>query len=158
MFAYTDGARKDLSMAKHLKSQPGHYTSRSAPIHSKGYVVPASKRAQKKNMLSKVLIALGVVLLFVAGGLFGYSQWQYHVQSEVNAKLAEYATVSDNKNQAPQVDWESLKAVNSEVVGWIQIPGTNVNFPVYQSNNNETYLHTTAEGEYSLGGQIFYGL
>lgn len=115
----------------------------------------AQRSSKKKDKLSLVLIALGVVLLLVAGGLFGYSQWQYYAQSQINAKLAEYAIVSDETNQPPEVDWTSLKAINDDVVGWIQIPGTNVNFPVYQGDDNETYLHTTAEGEYSVGGQIF---
>lgn len=53
------------------------------------------------------------------------------------------------------VDWASLKAVNQDVVGWVQIPNTVVNFPVYQGADNDEYLHTNAEGSYSLGGQIF---
>ena len=56
---------------------------------------------------------------------------------------------------APQVDWAGLKSVNDDVVAWVQIPGTVVNFPVYQGETNDTYLRTNAEGNYSIGGQVF---
>lgn len=118
----------------------------------------ADGRGKKRgNVLSTLLIIVGVILLLVAGGMYGYSQWQYYQQSLVNQQLAAYATVSDDPAaaQGPQVDWAGLKAVNEDVVAWVQIPGSNVNFPVYQGDDNEYYLHTTAEGEYSVGGQVF---
>ena len=120
---------------------------------------PQAPRSQRRRVLSSALIVIGVVLLLVAGGLFAFTQWSYHKQDEVNAQLAAYATVSDaqasGEPEPPQVDWSGLKAVNSDVVGWVQIPGTNVNFPVYQGATNETYLRTSATGEYSIGGQVF---
>ena len=87
--------------------------------------------------------------------MFLHNQYEYHEQDVINEKLAAYATVDNTGSSAPQVDWAALKAVNQQVVGWIQIPGTNVNYPVYQGADNDAYLHTNAEGNYSLGGQIF---
>ena len=76
-------------------------------------------------------------------------------QDRINEELATYADVSSSGSSAPQVDWAGLKAVNDEVVGWVQIPDTPVNFPVYQASDNEKYLHMSAEGEYAVGGQLF---
>ena len=117
------------------------------------------KPRRKGNVLSTILIVVGVALLLVAGGLYIHAQLDYAATDANNEKLAAYATVSDDAAQTDgcpiTVDWESLKAVNDDVVGWIYIPGTNVNFPVYQGETNDTYLRTTATGEYSVGGQIF---
>ena len=112
-------------------------------------------RKRVGKIVSVVLFVVGFALIATAAGLWIYNQWQYHEQDRINEELATYADVSDNGTTPPQVDWEGLKAVNSEVVGWVQIPGTVVNFPVYQASDNEKYLHTSAEGEYSLGGQVF---
>ena len=98
---------------------------------------------------------MGIALIVAAAGMYGYSQWQYHEQDVENEKLAAYATVDDQGTSAPVVDWAGLKAVNPEVVGWVQIPNTVVSFPVYQASDNDKYLHTNAEGNYSLGGQVF---
>ena len=114
---------------------------------------PSGKK--RRNVLSTVLIVVGVVLLLVAGGMWGYAQWQYHVQDENNEKLAAYATVSDDPAGPPTIDWEGLKAVNADVCGWIYVPGTHIDFPVYQGDTNDTYLRASASGEYSVGGQIF---
>ena len=112
-------------------------------------------RKRAGRVISVILFVVGFALIATAGGLWIYNQWQYHEQDRINEELAAFADVSDNGVTPPQVDWEALKAVNDEVVGWVQIPGTVVNFPVYQASDNEKYLHTNAEGEYSLGGQVF---
>ena len=116
------------------------------------------KKPAKKgfsNILSTILLIVGIGLLIVSGIMFGKTQVEYHAQDVINEELAAYATVSEKKDEAPVVDWAGLKAVNSQVVGWVQIPGTQVNYPVYQTTDNEHYLHTNAKGEWSIGGQIF---
>lgn len=110
---------------------------------------------KKKNIAPMVCSIVGVALILVAACLFIHAQMQYHAQDEINDKLSSYVTVSDTADKGPQVDWAGLKAINDDIVGWIQIPGTVVNYPVYQGEDNDQYLHTTAEGEYSIGGQIF---
>ena len=85
----------------------------------------------------------------------GKTQLEYHEQDVINEELATYATVSEKKDEAPVIDWAGLQAVNNQVVGWIQIPDTQVNYPVYQTTDNDHYLHTNAKGEWSIGGQIF---
>lgn len=148
----------------------GFVSARPAPKRADHAKAPRGGRKQSKrskradqggkprrrgNVLSTVLIVIGVVLLLVAGGMWGYAQWQYHVQDVNNEKLAAYATVSDDAAGAPTIDWEGLKAVNADVCGWIYIPATHVDFPVYQGQTNDTYLRTSATGEYAVGGQIF---
>ena len=112
-------------------------------------------RKRRNRIISTVLFIVGIALIVAAAGMYGYSQWQYHEQDVENEKLAAYATVDDQGTSAPVVDWAGLKAVNPEVVGWVQIPNTVVSFPVYQASDNDKYLHTNAEGNYSLGGQVF---
>ncbi len=120
-------------------------------------------RPQKKkggNLVSILLIVVGVVLLLVAGGMWLRAQLRYHQQDKVNKELAAYVTIHDTGAEEsgpkpPEVDWAGLKAINDEVVAWIQIPGTVINYPVYQADNNDRYLRNTATGEWSWGGQLF---
>lgn len=137
----------------------------SVPSGASAPQAPRGPRHPRRKLLSTALIVVGCALLLVAAGMFGYAQWQYHKQDEVNARLAQFVSLpadqattdggSQSDGDTPQVDWAGLKAVNDDVVGWIQIPGTVVNYPVYQGETNETYLRTSATGEYSVGGQIF---
>lgn len=115
---------------------------------------------KKRDALSTLLIAVGVVLLLVAGFLWGQSRLRYMKQDKINKELASYVTVKDTeldseKSEPPEVDWAGLKAVNDDVVGWLQVPGTTINYPVYQAEDNDYYLRTSATGEWSIGGQLF---
>ena len=53
------------------------------------------------------------------------------------------------------VDWQALSRVNPDVVGWIWIPDTGVNYPVLLGDDNAQYLYSTLEGEYARFGSIF---
>jgi SrtB family sortase len=48
-----------------------------------------------------------------------------------------------------------LMSINSDYIGWIIIEDTTINYPVVQTTNNDTYLHTTFEHEYNASGTIF---
>jgi len=55
----------------------------------------------------------------------------------------------------PEVDFAALKEINPDVVGWIYIPGTNVNYPVVQGEDNDQYMHRLITGKYNGAGSIF---
>lgn len=155
-------------MARHFKQQQPENESRAARSYQPQNIYegkPAKKPRKRKGggILSTLLIVVGVALLAAAAFMWVQAQLRYRKVRENNEALAAYVKVQDvddgdgsgEKSNAPEVDWEGLKAVNQDVVGWLQIPDTEVNYPVYQSEDNEKYLHTTASGEYTVGGQLF---
>lgn len=48
-----------------------------------------------------------------------------------------------------------LQKENAEVIGWIQIDGTNINYPVCQGQDNDYYLKHTYKKEANSSGSIF---
>ena len=50
---------------------------------------------------------------------------------------------------------EELKKKNEDIIGWIEIEGTNINFPVVQGTDNEYYMKHTYNKENSTDGAIF---
>lgn len=55
----------------------------------------------------------------------------------------------------PAVDFESLLNINDDVIGWIYIEGTNINYPVVQGDDNRYYTAVMADGRYNRAGSIF---
>lgn len=114
------------------------------------------RKRRRGGIISTLLILTGLVLLGIAGYLWGSAQLRYWQQDKVNRELAEFTVLDEEAGvRGPQVDWEGLKAINDEVVGWLEVPGTTINYPVYQANDNEKYLRHSAMGEWTLGGQLF---
>lgn len=48
-----------------------------------------------------------------------------------------------------------LKDTSKDIVGWIKIPGTKVDYPVMQTDNNSYYLDHNFKGKSSAAGSIF---
>lgn len=67
------------------------------------------------------------------------SQWKKPINSMVNLK-AEY---------------DQAKAINDTTIGWIFIPGTNINYPIMHGQNDSYYLDHNWKGEPYWNGSIF---
>ena len=63
----------------------------------------------------------------------------------------------DNNNiQATTViDFEKLKEINQDVVAWIKIDNTYINYPILQGETDEYYLRKDIYKRYNYSGSIF---
>lgn len=53
------------------------------------------------------------------------------------------------------INFALLKQINEDVIGWIEMPWTAINYPVVRGVDNEQYLRTTFRGESRRAGSIF---
>lgn len=54
----------------------------------------------------------------------------------------------------PKYDFDILREENKDIIAWINIPGTNVDYPVL-FDGTDKYLHTNLSGEDSASGSIY---
>lgn len=53
------------------------------------------------------------------------------------------------------VDFNELKKFNSNTKGWIQVNGTNINYPFVQAKDNKFYLTHSFDKSYNSAGWVF---
>lgn len=54
-----------------------------------------------------------------------------------------------------EVELDALQAVNPQVIGWIFVPGTNIDYPLVQGEDNQYYLEHTWDHQTSAVGAVF---
>lgn len=72
------------------------------------------------------------------------------IEAEVNREKSE-----EKVDIGISIDFEKLKSQYKDVVGWIYCEGTQINYPILQSDNNDYYLRRTVDGKESYAGSIF---
>ncbi len=136
------GAQADASASSAYRAPRGGKSGRSGK--------------RRGNVLSNILIAVGMALLLVAGGLFVKAQIGYKKANDYYNGIAEMAVKdSSGEDGIPQIDFNALKKESDDIVGWIYVPGTRINYVVAQGETNNTYLRHLPNGEYSENGTIF---
>ena len=53
------------------------------------------------------------------------------------------------------VDFTELESINKDTVGWIQVNGTNINYPFVQTTDNSYYLTHSFENKSNNAGWVF---
>ena len=73
---------------------------------------------------------------------------------EVENEIGETNAIKETE-YVSAIDFSALDFQNPDVVAWIQIPGTQINYPVVQGKDNDYYLHRDLNGQKSTAGTIF---
>lgn len=78
-------------------------------------------------------------------------------EMELPGKVWVPAPVEDDPQmeELAQINLDALRQVNPEVVGWIRIPDTDIDFPLTQTSDNTFYLEHTWDLVESSYGNIF---
>ena len=129
---------------------------------------PEQKKKKKSDVLLTIaLIAAIVVFCYAAFNLYHiyteykkgtdeYNQIEEMAVTERDADSAEVAGPSAQIKPPIEVDFDKLKSVNEDVVGWIYVDALpDISYPIVKGKDNQTYLHQTYEKNYNFAGTIF---
>lgn len=95
------------------------------------------------------LLILVSVLLFAFFGI--YSLWD--TEQIYSQAMADVYGVY--KPTGKSEGFEELKEMNPDVIGWIHMYGTGIDYPLLQGQDNDKYVQTDPKGNYSMTGSLF---
>jgi len=128
-----------------------------------------------KQANSNLLFSCGAVILFIIAISFGYvfldnyrsmkkdNELQEKLSKVINEKKDIVKDINNNDNNEDVLEEETINEdvyslfqdVNPEVVGWITINNTNIDYPIVQTANNSYYLKHNIYFEDDNNGWVF---
>lgn len=143
----------------------------------------SQKKNRKKVKKRRYGIVIWVVLLLIAAVVAVFSFFkiaaalaEYRAGEKAYEKMEAYVTPAEefpaesqvsgadgsadsaaDGGEGPgiQVDFDSLKEVNPDVVGWLYYPSLDISYPILKGEDNDYYLHHTIEKKKNFSGSIF---
>lgn len=151
---YKDG----FSEQKYVPPKTG-FVNRFIPLPGDG----------KKEIIRKCVVIASVLVFIGAVWLLFYNMVFLSVQNaQLNGeiqKIAHGETAEKSGGETPakgkgdSINWEELQKINKEIVGWIQINHTQVDYPVLWHKGDDPdyqyYLDHNYKGDYDSYGCIF---
>lgn len=119
-----------------------------------------AKHSKKSNNKFKKLLLLLLVIIFI----FSIGYMFYYIYNNNKNKKDSTDILNEVKIDSTQVTeeksekmlkLEELQKENNEIIGWLEIEGTNINYPVLQGTDNEFYMKNNYKKEKSKDGSIF---
>ena len=97
--------------------------------------------------LCLIIFTLSIIILikdFVA----------YKENNNSTQQLIQDVVQVDETTEESYINWQQLQKINSDIVGWIEIQNTSINYPILK-DNNLYYMNHSYDKKYNKNGSIF---
>ncbi len=117
-----------------------------------------SKKKNKSIVILSILRIIFIIALIIS--IIYIIKW--YIDSKQNKvieqKVSEAITIEnkeDSKDNEYKIDFEKLKEINNEIVAWLKVRGTDIEYSVVQADDNNYYLKRNLKKEYNIAGWVF---
>lgn len=125
----------------------------------------------RKIIIRGVQFLLVLVILYSSYRIFGYyktnkehnekqeeimsfsKEWEEKIEEESGLQSGKPSLPNENEKAKSKI--EHLQGKYPNIMGWIKIPGTNIDYPLVKGEDNEYYLNHDYKGEYNVFGAVF---
>ncbi len=124
--------------------------------------IPHKTDSKNTKIRKAVVLTSLVVILFAAGYLINELVIKPFLNDQITSEIHAIAYGDDSDNDDPNKpaqDWDALKKINKEIVAWITIDNTKIDYPVLEhkgdTEHSQYYLNRTYKKSWSDFGSIF---
>ena len=108
-----------------------------------------------KTKITLIVIIIFTIILIISSYFLIDDFIEYKESDNSNMKLIEDVIMQEKEDNKITIDWEKLERVSEDIVGWIKIEGTKIDYPIMKDNNSYKYLKKSFDGKYNKNGSIF---
>lgn len=118
------------------------------------------KKRKNKDKIIRFIFVLSFLIVFLLSSFFIYMIYngsrEYKNGTDTYSAIQEIA-IKDEKAEPGdnRIDFEALKSVNDDVIGWLTLNNTVIDYPVVKGEDNDYYLHHLYNGEWNSLGTLF---
>ena len=112
----------------------------------------AAMAARVGNRILSIMAGI-LILLMLSYGMYSlWDTYKIYANSFADEELLKFRPTDDGAENPTLKD---LKKLNPDVKAWIQVPKTNIDYPVVQGQDDMEYINKNVYGEFELSGAIF---
>ena len=117
-------------------------------------------RHSKQSHKVKPIILIILYIIFIVGICYiSYYLYNCHKNKTDNTNILNNVEIDNTQIAETKTErmlqLEELQKENQEIIGWLEIEETNINYPVCQTNDNDYYLTHNYMKEKSSSGSLF---
>lgn len=104
-----------------------------------------------RNLIILLLLGLSALFAFLA-----YKEEEPVIKSKAQQEAIKEIAVLDNSDPYNRIiDFQTLRTLNEDIVGWLYIPDSSIDYPILIGDTDSEYLNKDVEGNWSELGSIF---
>ena len=120
-----------------------------------GEVIVKEKTSKKKIII--ILINIIFIIAIIVSGFFIIKWFNDNKKTEeILNQISESITINKEEDSINlDVDFENLKKINNDIVGYIRVKNTSIDYPVVKCGDNEYYLTHSLDNSTNSAGWVF---
>ena len=110
-----------------------------------------------KKIIGRLIIILFMTIIIISSYILIRDFTKFKESDNANKELVNTVITQNKENEEVEVkiDWNKLKEINKDIIGWIKINNTNINYPILQDDDSLKYIQHSFDGKYNSNGSIF---
>ena len=114
------------------------------------------KRKAKKIIIPILLLIFISIMIFTGIKIFNWLKENKN-SNDIIEDIQDSISIDDNTDTVDKynIDFGSLKQKNSDTIAWLKVNGTDIEYPVVKTTNNDFYMTHSFDKSYNSAGWVF---
>ena len=110
-----------------------------------------------KKLILTIIFLIFIVIMLISGIMIFKWAKENKKSNEIIDEVKNTISIDDNIDNVEKynVNFEKLKQTNSDTIAWIKVNGTNIEYPVVKTTNNDFYMTHTFDKKNNSAGWVF---